>query len=107
MHHQTQYTLDAVDHVEGVDIATVSARATLELEPDMSKFPENAPQPQIDLTEADFSSQIMFDLSRHEAVGRDTVENRTVTMTMDVGDLSIVTTMKEKIHSQVLRIEEY
>ena len=107
MHQRMKYSLDSVEQVEGIRVATVTGRASLELEVDPAKIPAAGPPLDIQLTEGDLRTQIMFDLSRHEAVGRNTVEERVVEMTGDLGGgRTFQTVIEERIHSQVLRIAE-
>lgn len=48
----------------------------------------------------------MFDLSRHEAVGRNTIEHLDIQLVFSQFDQSATFGFKEYIHSQALRIDE-
>ena len=76
------------------------------LEVDESGFPKEGAAPEIQLTEGQVKTQILFDLSRHEAVGRNTVEDRTIEVRLDLRGRHFSTIVQERIHSQVLRIAE-
>ena len=104
-YHYT-YTLDKVGPIADIPIATVTAEASLDLEPDFSLFPDEAPRPHVQLTRGAVKSQVMFDLSRHEAVGRNTVQAHTIEVNQDIGDLTLNVITREHIQGQVLRIAE-
>lgn len=106
INHDYTFTLDQVSPIAGVPIAIVSAEASLDLEPDLSLFADDAPHPQVQMTEGAVKSQVMFDLSRHEAVGRNTVQTHTIEVNQDIGDLTLNMVTKERIQGQVLRIAE-
>ena len=107
MDYATDFRLDSVEDLAGIPVATVTGRATLQLNPEEQDLPEGVPPPDIRLTHGSLTTQVMFDLLRHEAVGRNTVESRTIQVTMDLGQgRQIVTTATEEIHSQALRIDE-
>lgn len=106
IHHDMVYTLSAVEELAGIKVATVTGEASLMLEVDDSSFPDEGPAPDIQLTEGQVKTRILFDLSRHEAVGRNTVEDRTIRIKLDLGGRQFLTVVQERIHSQVLRIAE-
>ena len=106
LNHDVTFTLDKVSTIEGIAIATVTAEATLDLEPDFSNLPDEAPRPQVELTEGSVKSQVMFDLSRGDAVGRNTVQTQTIEVNQDIGDMTLNVVTRERVQGQVLRIAE-
>ena len=104
--HQMKYSLSSVETVAGITVATVHGEASVSFDPDLSKVPAEAPQPDFELTEGKVESQVMFDLSRHEAVGRNTIESRSIRVTLEGPVNTVVIDRKERTHSQVLRIAE-
>ena len=106
MHHQGSFSLVSAEQIAGIPVATVQGKASLSLEPDLSKLPANAPPVEIKLLAGQWHSQVIFDLSRHEAVGRNTVQTTQVQITLTVGDRTLTRTIDETIHGQALRIAE-
>ncbi len=106
MHHQMTFTLSSLETLAGIPVATVSGTSEMSLEVDASKLPQNGPEVEVELLDASLEVQIMYDLARHEAVGRNSIENRTVRISAEVSGRSAVTVGKERIQSQVLRISE-
>lgn len=107
LHHDATYQLVSIEELAGVPVATVTGEAALRLEPQMPEMPEGVPPPTVTLVEGGVKTQIMFDLLRHEAVGRNTVETHTIQVDLNAGEgRSFSTTNSEEIHSQALRIAE-
>ena len=109
LHHDTRYTLDSVEDIEGIPIANVSAQARVTLEPDQQKWTGGAQMRadmDIRMTSGQVDSQIMFDLQRHEAVGRNTIEQRTIKINVRNKTFSLTNVIEETVHSQALRIAE-
>ncbi|MBI1336701.1 MAG: hypothetical protein GC164_07040 [Phycisphaera sp.] len=100
------YTLDSVGLVEGVPLAVVSGNATLKLDVDTSKFAGKPVRPDIRMTDGSCSTQVMFDLDRHEAVGRNTTSSSRVSTKISFSGRSLSTLMDETVQSQVLRTAE-
>jgi len=104
------YQLDSVQEIEGVPIATISSTADLALEPDLDNLPQPPHGQQVDLDvqllQGDMQSQIMFDLQRRQAVGRNATETRHTRVTVTMPDQTLTRDIEESIHSQVLRIAE-
>jgi hypothetical protein len=102
------YELESVEELEGVRVATVTGEGGLKLDVDRSEMPPDAPPTDIRMTDAEATSQVFFDLSRHEAIGRhgtqDTTIEVNITLPNNRGTLKRVT--EQKIQSQTLRVEE-
>ncbi len=102
------YELASVEQMEGVRIATVTGRGRLTLDVDRSELPADAPPTDIRMTEGGATSQVFYDLSRREAIGRhgtqDTTIEVNITLPNNRGTLKRVTV--QKIQSQTLRVEE-
>lgn len=106
LHHDVTYTLAGVEHLAGIPVATVEARGDLELEVDRSKMPDNAPPIDVKLVGGDVRSQIMFDLQRHETVGRNTVQRTTIDVAIRLPQQTISQRTQETVQSQALRVAE-
>jgi len=102
------YELASVEELEGVRVATVTGGVELKLDVDRSEMPPDAPPTDIRMTEASATSQVFFDLSRHEAIGRHARQETTIEVNITLpdnrGTLKRVT--EQKIQSQTLRVEE-
>ena len=107
MNHAINYTLTSVRKVQGIDLATVTGNEILTLDLDQTKLPpQDNVNVDIALEDGNITSQILLDLDRHEAVGRNVVMKTRIRTTMDNGENAIVQTTHETIHSQALRISE-
>lgn len=101
-----RYTLSGVEDIEGIPVANVTGVAKVRLDLDRSKLPQGGPPIDIRLRSATFQTQVMFDLTRHEAVGRNTTDTRSIDTTIRLPQATISRVTDETIRSQVLRIEE-
>ncbi len=109
LHQSMRYTLQSVEDIDGITIATVSGTGTLELEPDVARLVEPlgpGARAHARLTDGSVETQIMFDTHRHEAIGRNTIETRTIKVDAKWLKRSMTRTVTERLHSQVLRISE-
>jgi hypothetical protein len=106
MHHNIDYKLAGVETIAGIPIATVTGGGDLEFKPDLSNLGGNSEGMDISLTKGTIEHQIMFDLQRHEAVGRNSVEHRTIRLERTTADFSAVQSVSEIIQSQALRVRE-
>ncbi len=106
MHYETTYTLDGIELIADIPIATVTGRSKLKLEYDDSDMPPGSPPVDVDLISGSQESQIIYDLSRHEAVGRNTVETQTINMSIRFPQQTFSRLIEQEMQGQVLRIEE-
>lgn len=106
LRHDMSYTLAGVEELAGIPIATVTGRGSLSLDVDHSKLPEDAPPIDVKLVDGSVTSQVMFDLQRHEAIGRNTVQETTIDVTVRMPQQTLSQRTHETIQSQVLRIGE-
>ncbi|MEM0915072.1 MAG: hypothetical protein AAGB29_12905 [Planctomycetota bacterium] len=108
MHHDLTWTLASIEDVEGIELATVDVAGRLRLEVDPDSLPDGAPPTDYRLTSGTFEGQVLFDLQRREAVGRNGIQEDTVEASTRLpdgrGTLKRVT--KQRLQSQTLRIEE-
>jgi hypothetical protein len=101
-----RYTLAGVEEIEGISVATVTATGKSRLTPDQAKLPQGGPRIDVRLLEGSVRSQVIFDLNRHEAVGRHGDESRKIEMTVRLPQGTVTRTLDETIQSQTLRIAE-
>lgn len=109
MHQSMRYTLNGVEDIQGIPVATVTGVAQLKMEPNEDRLKAQAgkgPKMKTRMTDASLESQIMFDLQRHEAVGRNTTEYHRIQIEMRLPQQTMTRTIDEHIHSQTLRIDE-
>ena len=106
MAHDGAYTLVSVEELAGVPVANVEGKTSLSMEVDLSKAPANAQSMEIRLVSGQVTSQVMFDLWRHETVGRNTVQTTQIEMVVPIGDRTLTRTIDETAQSQTLRIAE-
>lgn len=106
MNHDTTYTLQGIEQVADIPIATVEGVSKLRLDVDHSKLPANGPKLNVQLKKGEAKTQIMFDLSRGEAVGRNSVQTTTIDAKLTHNGQTLSRLMEETTQSQVLRIAE-
>ncbi len=106
LHHDMTYTLAGVEDLAGLPVAMIEGRSKLKLELDRSKLPEGMPPADAKLVKGELQTQVMFDLSRHEAVGRNTIQTTTVDFTIRMPNATIARRLEETLRGQALRIEE-
>jgi uncharacterized protein DUF6263 len=106
MHHDMTFTLASVEDLAGLPVAVVDGKSKLRLELDRSKLPEGMPPADAKLVKGTLQTQIMFDLTRHEAVGRNTIQNTTIDFSIRMPNTTISRRLEETLQGQALRIEE-
>jgi len=106
LHHDTTYTLEAIEQLSDISIATVDGVSKLRLEVDAKKLPADGPKLDVQMKKGVAKTQIMFDLSRGEAVGRNSVQTTTIEAKLTHNGQTVTRIMDETIQSQVLRIAE-
>ena len=106
MHHDMTFTLTGIEDMAGLPVAVVDGRSKLRLELDRSSLPEGMPPTDVKLVKGEFQTQIMFDLTRHEAVGRNTIQTTTIDFTIRLPSATITRRLEETLQGQALRVEE-
>ena len=109
MHQSMRYTLHGVEDIEGIPIATVNGVARMEMKLDHNRLKTQAgqsAQTRARMTDASLETQVLFDLQRHEAIGRNTTEYHRIEISMQLSQQTVKRTIDEYIHSQTLRIDE-
>ena len=106
MHHDQTYTLSSIEDVDGLPLAIIDGQSKLKLELDRSDLPEGMPPFDVKLVKGDLQTQVMFDLSRNEAVGRNSIQTTTLDITIRTPNTTITRRVQETLQTQVLRIEE-
>mgnify|MGYP001174679405 CR=1 FL=1 len=108
MNHAVNYTLSSVRNIAGIDLATVTGNGILTLDMNQDKMPPQQDGVQIDLSleEGTVQHQVLIDMDRHEAVGRNSLMTTRIRTTMDNGQNSIAQVTTETVQSQALRISE-
>lgn len=106
MRHEGTYTLGSVEDVAGIPIATVEGSASLDLDVDLSGLPADGPPVEVRLVSGESTSQMMFDLWRHEVVGRNVVQTTQIEIATTFDNRTIARTVDETVQSQALRIAE-
>ncbi len=106
MHHDMTYTLSGVEDVDGLKLAVIDGQSRLKLELDRSDLPEGMPPYDVKLAKGDLQTQVMFDLSRGEAVGRNSIQTTTIDVTIRTPNTTITRRVEETLQSQALRLEE-
>lgn len=108
LHQAMRYTVSSEEDVAGIPIATVTGRASLKLELDPSKLPPTGgPKLDVKLQNGSVETQIMYDIQRGEAVGRNTLQQTTIDVRIRFPNyMTMVRTINETLQSQTLRLSE-
>lgn len=106
LHHDITYTLSGVEDLAGLPVAMVEGRSKIKLELDRSGLPEGMPPSDVKLVKGELQTQVMFDLSRHEAVGRNSIQTTTTDFTIKMPNATITRRLEETLRGQALRIKE-
>ena len=106
MHHDMVFTLSGVEDVAGLPVAVIDGRSKLKLELDRSDIPEGMPPYDVKLIKGELTSQVMFDLTRGEAIGRNTIQTTTINITIRTPNTTITRRVEQTLQTQALRIEE-
>lgn len=105
LQYKTRYEVQGVEQIAGISVATVSGKSRILLDVDQSKFPPGV-TPDIKLTEGEATSQVMFDLTRREAIGRHSKQTTVIEVNIPIRDQTMKRIEEQTIQSQALRIEE-
>lgn len=100
------FTFAGVEDIAGVPVATVNASDKVSFEPRLPELPPGAPKVNIRMTAAKGSKQILWDVLRHEAIGRNSTQSRAFQVHMTYQGQTITRTIEEESQQQVLRIAE-
>ncbi len=104
--HDVSYRLAGVETIADIPVATITGTGKLKLEVDRSKMPANGPPIAIEQMEGTLSTQVYFDLLRHEAVGRNTLTRQVLQVRVNHPQVKIQTKMTQTVQGQVLRVGE-
>lgn len=105
----TTYTFDSVGLIAGVPIATIKTKSEVDIQVDLSELPEGAPDIDIQISDTSASGEVLFDLSRNEAVARNETMKYTASITVAPPrpELPAITVkVVETNQSQLLRTSE-
>lgn len=107
MNQDWDFQLARVEDIGGMSVAVVTGRAKFKLDVEDQERPAGAPPVDVKLLEGSAETEVMFDLSRHEAVGRHTTMIEKVRITVPFPDgRKFERTLTETTASQVLRLSE-
>jgi len=106
--HNTTFKFEGVERLAGIDVATVTSTATLSLIPDQDKLPElpDGATVNTELRQASYEAQIMYDLQRGEAVGRNSKQVTEIETAISFNGNTMGQIVHEVMQSQVLRSAE-
>lgn len=105
----TTYTFDSLGLIAGVPIATIKTKSDVDIQVDLSQLPEGAPDIDIQISDTAASGEILYDVSRHEAVARNESMKYTAAITISPPrpELPAITVkIVETSQSQLLRVSE-
>ena len=106
LHHDMTYTFSGVEDMAGVPVAIVDGKSKITLEVDKSELPAEMPPHTVKLSKGDMKLQVMYDLTRGEAVGRNLVQTTRLDISLKLPNATISRKLDETLQSQVLRIAE-
>ncbi|MEX2216418.1 MAG: DUF6263 family protein [Phycisphaeraceae bacterium] len=107
LRYDTAYTLGSIEEIAGIRVATVTGQSTLGLHVDPASIPNiEGVTVNIRLVKGEATTQVMLDLSRGEAVGRNSTQSMTVETAINTPLGAATQTVVEFSQSQVLRVAE-
>lgn len=108
MDQKWTYELARVEDIAGVPVAVVTGAGKFKLDPEEPEGrPADAPPVNVKLLEGSAESEVLFDLSRREAVGRHSTSREKVQITVSFPDgRKFVRTLSEDSVGQVIRLSE-
>lgn len=108
MRYATRYNLLSREEIAGIPVATVRGESGLSLEVDPAKLavPAGGPRVDVRLVNGKHATQVMYDLQRGEAVGRDSTQTTRIEARMQMNGQTAIRITDETLRSQALRIEE-
>ncbi len=95
-----------VEEIAGVPVALVQQKAQVTFEPDLKDPPADAPPVQVRTTAAEAGGQILFDLSRHEIVGSQSLQKLGIEIKMTVRGRDFTRILNETTQTELVRIAE-
>lgn len=102
-----KYKLDRLEDIGGVPVAVVTGEGKIKLDPEIPDRPAGSPPVNIKMTKGRASNEVLFDLSRHEAVGRHASAEEQIRVSVTFPDgRKFVRTLNETTTGQTLRISE-
>jgi hypothetical protein len=100
------FVLTGIEQIAGMPIAIITASDRLKFQPRLPDLPADGPDISMRMTSATSSKQILWDLTRHEAAGRNSTQSRTFQVRMTYQGQTVTRTIKESAQQQMLRIAE-
>ena len=97
-----------MEQIAGIPVALVNTTSKLTVEPEIPEMPADGPQidMQVNVNEATASSQMMFDLSRHEIAGEYGRQVLEVEMRLNIAGRELVRTMRQVSSGRMIRLSE-
>jgi hypothetical protein len=106
LHQKYTDELRGIETVAGIPIAAIDRRGSLTLEIAQDNRPAQAPALDLRTTDASYSGQLFFDLSRHELIGSHAQQTLALEVTLTAGGRDFTRSIREVTTAQVLRIAE-
>jgi hypothetical protein len=106
LRHAMRYTLGGVEEIAGIPVATVTGTGRTSFTVDKNKIAGGDAKVDVRLVSGQVDTQVMFDLQRHEAVGRNTVEQREFEVRIRTEEAAFSNHIREVIQGQALRLSE-
>ena len=106
LQYDASYELAGVETIASIPVATVRVDAELALDPEPpARMPKGADM-QSQLSESEYESFVIFDLYRHEAVGRYTSETQVIEQSVSMRGRSLDQSITQTVESTLLRLDE-
>jgi len=100
------FALSGVEQIAGLPIAIIDATDRLTFQPRLPDLPADGPDVSVRMPSATGRRQILWDLTRHEAVGRNSTQSRTFQVRMAYRGQTVTRTIEETSQQQILRLAE-
>jgi len=106
LHLDSSFEVTGIESVVGIGLVTVESESEMTFTPDQSKIANERAQTELKLVKGGEKQSIMYDLSRHEVVGRDTTRALIFQMDLEFEGRKFQQVIQQQLRTQVLRMEE-
>jgi hypothetical protein len=106
LHLNSDFKVTGIESVAGIGLVTIEGESKTTFTPDNAKLNKGGPQVNLKLAKGAAKQSIMYDLSRHEVVGRDMTRSLIFQMDIEYEGRKFQQIIQQQMRTQVLRMEE-
>lgn len=106
LHLDSDFKVTGIESVAGIGLVTIEGESKTTFTPDNAKLNKGGPQVNLKLAKGAEKQSIMYDLSRHEVVGRDVTRSLIFQMNIEYEGRKFQQIIQQQMRTQVLRMDE-